>query len=149
MRLLICFDRGCRTMEEIPDFDGPPEHDVLLDLVVEKHQHTPETTGNLLHIEDKDWNDQQKREAILDEIRKNTTGFESEFYATKNTFVEDAGKCYNRHNRPKDFCIDWHDESKRLSNPMKQSQTKVYLCDFCVVSSRVNEKKFDKGLWTP
>lgn len=165
MRLLICLN--CVTVEELPDFKGDnPEEDVLLEELAGRHagpkpidgskvtkrlDFGPDERhfGNMLHIEDEVWGNPKYRDEILAQIKSGTTGFESDFYATKNTFVEDAGKCYNAHQRPKDFCIDWHNKTKRLGNPLKGSKAKVFLCDFCVVASRVNTAKAESGIWTP
>ena len=35
IRLLYCYE--CRTIEELPDFKGHPDDDVLLQLTIEKH----------------------------------------------------------------------------------------------------------------
>ena len=165
VRLLVCLD--CKTLEEVPDYQGPPEGDVLLEMVASRHEgprpvegskvtdrlphdHGQRHIGNMMVIDPKDWADETKRKEILRQAGKEVTGLDQDFYDTRNTFIEDAGKCFNAHQRPKDFCIDWHNESKRLSDPMKNPQApKVYLCDFCVVSSRVNTKKAESGLWTP
>ena len=77
------------------------------------------------------------QDEILKNLKERWTGFDPEFYATKDTFVEDAGYCYNRHRRPQGTdCIDWHDDSKRLTPPNWKGQ-EVYLCDFCPVSIAV------------
>lgn len=149
VRLLIC--RDCRTVEELPDFTGPVEHDVVLDHAIEAHRfpNGEPHAGNLADVGAEEWRDESKRQGILKQIASKTTGLESEFYAAKNTFQEDALKCYARHGRPSEGCIDWEDSKKRLGNPTKLGWTagpKVYLCHFCPVRSWVDtEKRWKAG----
>lgn len=92
-----------------------------------------------------DWTNEKKREMVLREMWKGTTGYPDEFYAAKDTYREEAGKCFNRHERPKQGCIDWHDHSKKLTDSkwkergaaMGEDREDVYLCHFCPVSSWV------------
>lgn len=151
MRLLMC--RDCRTIEPLPDFDGPPEYDALLDHMVEAHKfpNGEMHVGNLAQVPDEDWKNPERRQAIIQQATARTTGLESEFYATKNTFEYDAMKCYGQHGRPDEGCIDWRDDKKRLGNPTKfgwQVGPKVYLCDFCPVRSWVaTQKRHAAGMY--
>src|SRR4029077_12640725 len=53
---------------------------------------------------------------ILKGLKERWTGFDPEFYALKDTYVEDAGYCFNRPRRPQGAdCIDYHNDSKRLT----------------------------------
>lgn len=179
MRLLICSD--CKTIEQIPDYEGPLElalvpgpdgnlierevppqgADVHLDHIAAPHSRG-EHTGNLVHIPDEQWDIKKVREDIVRQIQEalagGTTGLDPAAYALKDTFTEDALKCFAAHNRPKDGCIDWHDRSKRIGNPLldwsdkkmlKQvgaKPKKQYICDFCPVAANyVQKKKFEKG----
>lgn len=150
-RLLIC--RDCRTIEELPDYEGPVEHDVLLDHAVEAHTfpNGERHFGNLATVGDAQWRDDSTRQQIIDQIRSKTTGLEGEYYAAKNTFEADAMKCYNQHRRPDEGCIDWKIEKKRLGNPTKigwQAGPKVYLCDFCPVKSWVKtQERWQSGAY--
>jgi hypothetical protein len=150
-RLLIC--RDCRSIEELPDYDGPVEYDVLLENLVEAHVYPngEKHFGNMATAPDAEWADPYMREQIVKQIASKTTGMESEFYATKNTYAEDALKCYSRHHRPDQGCIDWQDSTKRIGNPSKmgwQVGPKVYLCDFCPVASWVaTEQHHEQGLY--
>jgi hypothetical protein len=152
-RLLIC--RDCRSIEELPDYDGPPEYDVLLDNLVEAHVYPngEKHFGNMATTPDAEWADPYMREQIVKQIASKTTGMESEFYATKNTYVEDALKCYQRHRRPQEEgCNDYRDSKKRIGNPSKMGWEvgpKVYLCDFCPYHSYyvMTEKRHQAGLY--
>lgn len=140
MRILLCLD--CKSMEEVPDFDGPPEFDILLESLVERHRSNGEQhLGNLIHIEQEQWDKKSVRDEILKQVKDGLgPGLGDEFYDTKSTYQEDAMKCFNEHGRPKGRCIDWMDDRKRLGNPTKagwQRGPKVYLCQFCPVATHV------------
>lgn len=150
-RLLIC--RDCRTIEELPDYNGPVEHDVLLDHAVEAHRfpNGEQHFGNLAVVEDAQWHNDSTRQEIINRIRAKTTGLESEYYATKATFHDDALKCFAKHGRPELAvgCNDYRSDKKRLGNPSKmgwQVGPKVYLCQFCPYESEVvTAKRWEAG----
>jgi hypothetical protein len=113
---------------------------------VQKHGDTREDCALLLNVEDKDW--ENNKDKILANLQQRWTGFHPEFYATKDTFQEDAMKCYNRHGRPKGAdCIDFCDDSKRLT-PSDWPKNHVYLCHFCPVASSVTTAiRLSKGMY--
>lgn len=147
VRLLLC--RDCRTIEELPDYEGPVDHDVVLDHVVETHRfpnHEPHK-GNLLRVEKKWWDLPSARTQIMEEMGL-TAGLGGEWYATKKTFEEDALKCYSRHGRPTEGCIDYCDGNKRVGNPTKigwQTGPKVFVCQFCPVQVWVDTELAHKA----
>ena len=151
-RLLVC--RECQTIEQLPLYDGPKElevRDPILDNVVRRHvqRHgdiNPEGAA-LLTVEEKPceckrcrgfrsvWDGHQ--DEILKGLNQRWTGFNPEFYASIDTYKEDAGRCFNLHRRPKGTdCVDWRDDSRRLT-PADWKGKEVYLCDFCPVASTV------------
>lgn len=166
MRLLRCWD--CCTIEEIPG-EGPLEpSDPLLHYLVNRHQGpVPEERvreardkgvrfeprkllmdephlGDLGVVPDQDW--RKHKAEIVKEMWKAESGFDSEFYAAKNTFSEDAFKCFNRHGRPKGSCVDFMEGSKKISGPGVAKP--VYLCHFCPVFSFYLTKSRDaRGMY--
>jgi hypothetical protein len=77
------------------------------------------------------------RDDILKGLGERWTGFDPEFYATKDTFQEDAMRCFNLHRRPQGAdCIDWQADYRRVT-PHDWKGRNVYLCDFCPVASSV------------
>lgn len=162
IRLLHC--RTCDSLEELPDFDGPPEHDTLLNILTERHT-TPsgdKHIGHLFDVEVELWSRPEVKKEIIKQIRgggsKGLDEFDASFYDTKNTFHEDALVCYQRHNRPKESCQDWLSDSKilvpdtkaerkaeGLSAPSKSPGPKIHLCRFCPVqryyARKANEQK--------
>lgn len=171
MRLFVCLD--CTSIEELPDYDGPmtedlvygkvPAQDDLLEYLVTPHRQK-QHSGHLIHVPDENWRDREVREQILAKIREGVgaEGLGSEAYAVRNTFQEEALKCFRAHSRPQDGCIDYKDRSKVLGNSiltddekreakkagLKRTQMR-FLCEFCPVHTNyVQKKKFEKqGLY--
>lgn len=144
IRLLVC--RDCRTIEELPDYEGPADHDVILDHMVEQHRfpNAEMHIGNLMRVEKRVWENPSAQAEITKQIASQTTGLDTEFYATKKTFEEDALKCYTAHHRPDADCGDYRNDKKRIGNPTKvgwELGMKVWLCDFCPVQSWVNTQE--------
>lgn len=147
LRLLIC--HTCRSIQEIPDFQGRPEDDVLLEhlLVAHRFPDGNEHFGKLAEVLRADWEDSVRKAAIIEQIKAavgGTTGMPSEWYATKDTYAEDALKCYAKHGRPKEGCIDYCDSSKRIQNPSRagwEGGPRVWLCNFCPVESYIQMRE--------
>lgn len=77
------------------------------------------------------------RDDVLKGLQERWTGFHPEFYAQKDSYTEDAMRCFNLHRRPQGAdCIDWHDDGRRVT-PNSWKGREVYLCDFCPVASAV------------
>jgi hypothetical protein len=151
-------------MDELPSYEGSPDSDVFLNELVEKHHsidstaHAGEDVARIINITDPNgkgvspefWDKNRK------EIIKQLSGqFVNEGVAwatdSRNTWMEDAMVCYNRHRRPKDGCPDYRDDSKRIGRPTKEGQAVLKdqyklgrrdpcICDFCPVKSGVQTK---------
>lgn len=159
IRLLAC--QQCKTIEELPDFDGPPEQDHLLSHTVKKHKtNGVEHVGALFKVPVKDWENSDAKSSIRSQIAAKLeggeTGLGSPFYDLKNTYTEDAGNCFNAHSR-NPACSDYHSDSKRLTPgtaaerkaaglPEYRSPKDRYLCDFCPVQSLVEQAARRKAL---
>lgn len=149
IRLLQCIT--CKSLEELPDYEGNPDHDFLLQALVKNHKFPDgnEHFGHLHKVEKKFWDSPSTRASIEAQIREKSghTGFNAEYYATKNTFQEDAHSCFAAHNR-NPACSDYKTDSKRLTPgtaaerkaaglPKYRSPKDAYLCQFCPVHSLV------------
>lgn len=157
IRLLYCFN--CKTIEELPDFEGNPDDDVLLATIIEPHQSAGVPhTGHIIKVGVKLWSTESYRKEIIKQIREGVSNgldnLDEGYYETRATFYEDAMTCYAKHLRPQDSCADWKNESKRLvpktdalrkeaglESAAAASTTRVYLCDFCPVKSNVMTKQ--------
>ena len=79
------------------------------------------------------------KDDVLKGLKERWTGFYPEFYATKDTYREDAMRCFNLHRRPQGTdCIDYRDDNRKLSGRDWPQDRSVYLCDFCPVKTAVD-----------
>ena len=159
IRLLVC--RTCKSAEELPDYDGDPEYDSLLQLTVERHQNPEPHLGQLFKFPVKYWSRPDVKESIMNQIRQGGSSgldvFGTNFYETKSQFGEDAMSCWALHNRPTD-CSDYKHDRKLLKPGTERDREKaglsaheapkIYLCDFCPVKSVKQKAAFKaKGLY--
>jgi hypothetical protein len=117
------------------------------------------------------WNDKKIRAAFLHQMweREGHAGYPDDFYSFKDTYAEDAYRCFNRHRRPEGYCIDWHTDGVKLTDaqwkeryaesqkklkamgmvaPLSMEREDVFLCEFCPVSTFVTFKKREaKGMY--
>lgn len=152
IRVLWCI--VCDTLEELPLFDGDPENDVLLAILVERHQFPSGEPhkGHLFRVPQIQWENDTVRREIVRQFKdggsRGLDEFDKSFYASRDTFKEDAGVCYSAHQRPTGACSDYRSERKMLlpstaaerkeaglPSPKKAPGPKRYLCDFCPVST--------------
>lgn len=161
IRLLVC--RTCKSAEELPDFEGRPEDDVLLNISLERHQKPEPHIGLLFKFPVKYWARQDVKESIMNQIREGSSGldvFGTNFYATKSQFQEDAMTCWALHNRPKGQCSEYKADRKQLKPDTKIERReagldapgsrgpKIYLCDFCPVKMYNQKMAYkEKGLY--
>ncbi len=150
LRVLHC--RTCGSLEELPDWEGRPEDDDLLNILVGKHGASHE--GQLYRVPIGFWIQDEYKRKIIDQLKGGSKGlaaFDEGFYDTRNTFQEDAMKCYDLHLRPKGACSDWHSERKKLVPDTKADRKDAgladrpvgpttYLCSFCPVRSFMERK---------
>lgn len=145
MRLLFC--KTCRTIDELPDYDGPNAYDDSLNYLVDKHGSSHE--GQMYRIPIGFWLQDEVKRKVIDQIKGGSTGLatvDSQFYDTSNTFREDALKCYELHLRPKGQCSEYMSDKKALrpdtdaerkdaglSPYAKSGGPKTKLCQFCPV----------------
>ncbi len=159
IRILQCLT--CKSMEELPDYAGPPEDDVILQHLLVPHGGETETPhhGAMHRVDAKHWENRRIRQQIVTQMWASTKGFVPEYYHTRNTLLEEANKCFAKHRRSIP-CIDYQDRGKRLGNPAARERKalskdtrrdftgggpKVFLCNFCPVQSIVDQKKRDLG----
>jgi hypothetical protein len=158
VRLLKCYD--CKSLEVIgPMYWGNPDDDSALQYVSEPHLRK-DHKGNVPIVHEQDWEDQHIKRAIVERLWDDVVGFRPSYYDIKDTFKDDAGKCFIAHHRSVP-CIDWRDSTKLLSNPaakerrwlaretkhesVQHSGIKRYLCDFCPVAQTVLDRQREAG----
>lgn len=155
LRLLICHD--CETIQELPWYEGPPEHDDTLKYRVSDHRfpNGEEHRGVLATVPSDHWEKASHRQEIVEKIttasgRPGTAaGLGADFYNVKSNFQQDAMKCWKQHNRTSD-CADWRSDAKRLypdtkadrkSEGLPTQRPNTWLCDFCPVTSIYAQKR--------
>jgi hypothetical protein len=158
IRLLYCYN--CKTIEELPDFEGHPDDDVLLQILVDKHESAGiPHNGFLAKIGAKTYARPEVKKQVVENLRNRVGGgladIDPDYYITKATFFDDAMKCYAEHLRPKEDCGDWRAKNKRLipkgteelrkdlglESAAKSASTNVFLCDFCPVKTHYVTKQ--------
>lgn len=160
IRLLVCL--VCNSIEELPDYDGPSNHDYLLEISLEKHKFPSGDphVGKLFKLPVKSWANPEQKQAIMDQLNQGgSRGLddldpEKSFYETKMTFAQDAMECWQRHNKPKANCDDYQSNSKRLlpdtakergelglPKPEHLDGPKIYTCNFCPYHGEVVQRK--------
>lgn len=160
IRLLFCMK--CKSLEELPDFEGPADQDHLLQILSEKHTTTDiPHQGQLMRVPVSLWSVPSIRAEITKRIHENGNplgaGLGEAFYTSKATFSEDAMTCWKKHLRPKGGCPDYGSESKLLLPdtakerkalglaPVEHTGAKNYLCQFCPVHTHMVTKAREKA----
>lgn len=157
IRVLVCSD--CKTMEELPDFEGHPDDDTLLKISIEKHVWPTGTEhlGSMFKVPLKYWGNPKVKDGIVKQIQAGMSGglddVEAGWYDSKSTFQQDAMSCFQKHLRPVGRCGDWKTESKKLvpkisaerkdagmDAPGKNGAPTTYLCQFCPVATFMHTK---------
>jgi hypothetical protein len=164
IRLLIC--THCGSVQEMPDYDGPWNHDEWLTRLIKDHQgpnHPPtQQTVHIGRVDTEDWNDPAKRKGVLDKLPEEVgmpgsgEGLGQTYYDTKSTFTEDAFNCWAREHNRTINCGDYKSDRKRLLPDTKgerrelglsiKDRPNTFLCDFCpyhsIVMQRARKDKF-------
>lgn len=124
--LFICY--ACKEINEIPNYDPKnADRDTRIGYLVDQHLNRHPSLEDrivtewcrLAFVPDSMWRSHEYKKKITDGILNTDgrTGFDSETYATMNTFKEDALKCFASHGRP-DYtavgCQDFLSANKEL-----------------------------------
>lgn len=152
IRLLACAQ--CQTIEEMADYQGPPEQDHVLSYLVKRHRtNDVEHIGALFTVEEAKWSDENVKRDVAKQIAAKLSGGETglghAFYDLKDTLKADALACFNKHQR-NPACSDYRSDSKRLTPgtaaerkaaglPEYRSNKDQYLCSHCPVQSMVDQ----------
>ncbi len=148
IRLLLC--HACHSLEELPDYEGNPDHDDVLSTLVSRHikkHKTQEYSGQLMKVASKDWDSPTIRAGIEKAIKESTgyTGLSPEYYVARNTLKDDAMTCWKKHARTKD-CGDYRSrkmllqpgtKAERKAEGLPEYRSTTYVCDACPVHTIV------------
>lgn len=153
VRLLFCHD--CRSVDKVPDFDGPPEYDYYLDNRVQQHKfpNGDPHRGILGRCDD----NETAIQAAIDQMAANVApgegvGLGDSLYSMRDNYKEDAMQCWKKHGRTSD-CGDYRTDRMRLYADTRQARREEHMsldknerpnawtCDFCVVHSLIEQKQ--------
>ena len=156
IRLFVCV-KPCKGVWAIPwsPMNAPREYDDTLNYRFSEHPNHVTMWGD---IPEAQWNNKALRPQILAKLKDEAGGelLDSEFFDTKDTFSEDAFRCWKAHNRTTN-CGDYRSDKKRLVPPTqglrkeiggglaKKSPVSTYLCNFCPYQSIVMQRVRSDG----
>lgn len=162
VRLLVCHD--CRSVDKVPDYDGPPEYDHYLEYRVQQHRTNGHPhKGILVKAEDKPDIINATVDEIEEAVRKQQPGagegLGEKLYDLRQDFGAEALKCWREHSRTRN-CDDYRSDKKRLWLDTKaerkeegmslalRDRPNIWLCDHCPVHSLVEQRQRKaKGLY--
>ena len=160
VRLLWC--HVCKSVDQIPDYDGPPEYDYYLEYRVQQHQFADGRPHRGILGRAK--NTPSEISAAMDQMSEAVapgggSGLGEPLYDLRDNYKVEAMQCWKRHNRTSD-CGDYRSEAKRLYADTKadrkseglsvnrNERPNAFLCDFCPVESIVQTARNKaKGLY--
>lgn len=163
MQIRLIFCSACATLEEIPDYElAEGEVDPYVEGIVLKHnQKDPMAHGGahlkasplrIYKVDAEEW--ATKKDKVIEHINElnRRAGMTTWVNEAHNTYLDDAMRCFRAHHRPKEGCIDYWDDSKRLGRPTTKGRQAVkenyklgeddpHLCLFCPVHTWVTTQK--------
>ena len=158
VRLLFC--HTCRSVDEVPDYQGPVEHDYYLQHKVSQHQFESGNPhrGVLGRVE----NTPESINAAIDEMETMVqpgtgVGMGQVMYDLRDNYREEAFRCWKSHNRTKD-CGDYMSDRMRLWADTKadrkseglstnrEERPNIWLCEHCPVHSLVEQARNEAKL---
>jgi hypothetical protein len=129
-RLLVCKTHG--VMYKMRPYEGPAEYDQELREMCDRHNaqvpnpddcraiifRTDAETATKLDVETALKNELQEQDVYIRDFR--------------DELKVDALKCFNRHNRPNQGCIDWCNDDKTIGRKTGiQKEKRQYVCMYC------------------
>lgn len=146
-RLLVCKTHG--VMWKMRPYDGPPEYDMELIDLCDRHNHEvpdPDNCRALIFRVDPETASKLDVETALKKELKDHDVFIRDF---RDSLKVDALKCFNRHNRPSDGCPDWCDDSKIIGRKIGvPPEHRQYLCMYCPAAEHVvHLSRLKKGMY--
>ena len=153
VRLLFCHD--CQSVDQLPDYDGPVDHDYTLAHRVAQHQFP---NGEAHHgIMGRAEDTPTAISAAIDQMASMVkpgegSGLGQPMYDLRDNYKAESMSCWKKHNRTSD-CGDYRSDKMRLWADTKadrkaeglatnrDERPNAWLCDFCVVHSLVQQKQ--------
>ena len=148
-RLLAC--RTCGTMYKMRDYEGNADYDMELQELINRHlgqadDRNPESHLSLIfRVDESTWEKLGDETSVQKELLKN----EWVVRELRDDLKVEALRCFNRHNRPANGCMDYEDESKTIGRKVGiPKENRQYLCHYCPAQEHVTHKKrLAKGMY--
>lgn len=148
-RLLAC--RTCGTMYKMRDYEGNADYDMELQELINRHlgqaeDRNPESHLSLIfRVDEATWDKLGDETSVQKELLKN----EWVVRELRDDLKVEALRCFNRHNRPSNGCMDYEDESKTIGRKVGiPKENRQYLCHYCPAQEHVTHKKrLAKGMY--
>ena len=146
-RLLVCKTHA--VMWKMKPYDGPAEYDQELRELCDRHNaQVPDAQicNAVIYRTDAETAKKLDSEtAIKSDLAKNDVFIRD----TRDELKVDALKCFSRHNRPKDGCIDWCIDSKTIGRKTGIAKDKrQYLCMYCPAAEHyAHRERIEMGLY--
>jgi hypothetical protein len=153
-RLLVVKDVNGKTdstMIRLRDYEGPAEYDMELVEVIRKHKernthiNPDDFRGLIFNCDQETWDKLGDETQVRNELMKN----EWDVREVRDDMKVEALKCFNRHNRPTNGCLDYQDESKTIGRKTGvPPENRQYLCYYCPAHEYyVHKVRLKKGLY--
>lgn len=139
-RLLVCKTHG--VMYKMRPYDGPPEYDQELRELCDRHNAQVPDPDNCKALIFRTDPETAKNLDLETALKGKLQDHDIYIRDVRDDLKVEALKCYNRHDRPKDGCIDWCAESKTIGRKTGvPPEHRQYLCMYCPVGSWVAEQE--------
>ena len=139
-RLLVCKHHG--VMWKMRPYDGPAEYDMELRELCDRHNAQvpdPQNCRALIFRTDEETASKLDMETVLRNKLSEQDVYIKDF---RDELKVDALKCFNKHNRPTEGCLDWCHESKTIGRKIGVPPDKrQYLCMYCPAGAYYAKKE--------
>jgi hypothetical protein len=136
-------------MYKMKPYDGPAEYDQELRELCDRHNAqvpNPQDCNAIIFRTDEETAKKLDTEtAVKGELEKNDVYIRD----TRDELKVDALKCFNRHNRPKQGCLDWCADDKTVGRKVGVPKDKrQYLCMYCPAAEYyTHRQRIELGLY--
>jgi hypothetical protein len=138
-------------MYKMRDYEGNADYDMELQELINRHlgqaeDRNPESHLSLIfRVDEATWDKLGDETSVQKELLKN----EWVVRELRDDLKVEALRCFNRHNRPSNGCMDYEDESKTIGRKVGiPKENRQYLCHYCPAQEHVTHKKrLAKGMY--
>lgn len=146
-RLLVCKTHG--VMYKMRPYDGPAEYDMELRELCDRHNAQvpdPQNCRALIFRTDPETAEKLDVETAVKKELAEQDVYIRDF---RDELKVDAMRCFNRHNRPSDGCIDWCNDDKVIGRKVGiPKEKRQYLCMYCPAADHyVHKARMLKGMY--